>query len=36
MNKRKLLEKIYNSNKNIRFNEFTALIEAFDFSQIRG
>ena len=31
MNKRKLLEKIYNNNKNVKFNDFVVLIEAFGF-----
>ena len=35
MNKRKLLERIYNNNKNVKFSEFTLLVEAFGFTQIR-
>jgi len=31
VNKRKLLEKIYNNNKNVKFNEFITLVEAFGF-----
>ena len=34
MNKRKLLEKIYNNNKNVRFSDFVTLIEAFGFERI--
>ena len=36
MNKRKLLQKIYNSSKNIKFNDFIILVEAFGFSQTRS
>ena len=35
MNKRKLLEKIYNNKKNVKFNDFIIIVEAFGFSQIR-
>jgi len=35
VNKRKLLERIYNNNKNVKFSEFTLLVEAFGFTQIR-
>jgi len=31
VNKRKLLEKIYNNNKNVKFNDFITLVEAFGF-----
>ena len=31
MNKRKLLEKIYNNNKNVKFNELVILVESFGF-----
>ena len=34
MNKRKLLEKIYNNSKNVRFSDFVTLIEAFGFERI--
>ena len=36
MNKRKLLEKIYNNNKNVKFNEFIVLVEAFGFVLTRS
>ena len=36
MNKRKLLEKLKNSQKNVRFGDFVILIEAFEFRQIRS
>ena len=38
MNKQKLLEKILSGSKNIRFDEFVSLIEAFGFelSRVRG
>ncbi len=32
MNKRKLLQKILSNSKNISFDEFTLLVEAFGFS----
>ena len=35
MNKRKLLEKIYNNNKNVKFNDLVVLVKAFGFSLIR-
>ena len=35
VNKRKLLEKIYNNNKNVKFNDFITLVEAFGFVQER-
>jgi predicted RNA binding protein YcfA (HicA-like mRNA interferase family) len=35
LNKRKLLDKIQNSSKNIRFDEFKSLIKAFGFRLIR-
>ena len=31
VNKRKLLEKIYNNNKNVKFNDSITLVEAFGF-----
>jgi len=31
VNKRKLLEKIYNNSKNVKFNDFIVLVEAFGF-----
>jgi len=34
MNKRKLLEKLENNQKNVNFNDFMDLIEAFGFRQI--
>jgi len=34
MNKRKLLEKIYNSQTNVKFDDFVTLIEAFGFERI--
>lgn len=38
MNKKKLLEKILSSSKNIRFGDFVILVEAFGFelSRVRG
>ena len=36
MNKRKLLAKIQNNSKNIRYGDFVTLIEAFHFKRIRG
>ena len=36
MNKRKLLEKMENSQKNVRYGDFVALIEAFVFKRTRG
>ena len=36
MNKRKLLEKIQNSSKNIKYSDFVTLINAFSFKRIRG
>lgn len=38
MNKHKLLEKILAGSKNIRFNDFVTLVEAFGFelSRVRG
>ena len=36
MNKRKLLQKLENSQKNIRYGDFVALIEAFGFRRTRG
>ena len=35
MNKRKLLKKLENSQKNVRYSDFVALIEAFGFRRIR-
>ena len=35
MNKRKLLEKLTNSQKNVRYSDFVALIEAFGFEYDR-
>ena len=34
MNKRKLLERIYNSQTNVKFGDFVTLIEAFGFERI--
>ena len=36
MNERKLLAKIQNSSKNIRYGDFTSLVEAFRFRRMRG
>ena len=36
MNKRKLLAKLENSQKNVRYGDFVALIEAFGFRRTRG
>ena len=35
MNKQKLLEKILSGSKNIRFNDFVTLVEAFGFQRSR-
>ena len=35
MNKRKLLERLQNSSKNVKYNDFVVLIEAFGFRIIR-
>ena len=35
MNKRKLLEKILNSQKNIKFNDFIIILESFGFYRTR-
>ena len=35
MNKRKLLKQILNNPKNVKFNDFIALIQAFGFSHAR-
>ena len=35
MNKRKLLEKLENSQKNVRYSDFVALIESFGFEYDR-
>jgi len=35
LNKRKLLQKIYNNNKNVSFGDFVTLVEAFGFNRIR-
>ena len=35
MNKNKLLSQLQNSNKNVRFGDFIALIKAYGFSQLR-
>ena len=34
MNKRELLERIYNSQTNVKFGDFVTLIEAFGFERI--
>ena len=36
MNKHKLLEKIYNNTKNVKFNEFISIVEAFGFILTRS
>ena len=36
MNKKKLLQKIVNNPKNIRFNDFLAIVESFGFLKIRS
>ena len=36
MNKRKLLEKIYNNRKNVKFSDFIVLVEAFGFVLTRS
>jgi len=36
MNKKKLLPKVINNQKNIQFNDFVTLIEAFGFYRTRG
>ncbi len=35
MNKKKFLQKILNNQKNINFNEFVTIVEAFGFSHAR-
>ena len=35
MNKRKLLEKLERNQKNVRFQDFVALVEAFGFREVR-
>ena len=35
LNKKKLLQKIYNSTKNVRFNDLIVLVEAFGFTWAR-
>jgi predicted RNA binding protein YcfA (HicA-like mRNA interferase family) len=35
LNKRKLLLKIYNNHKNVRFNDFIIVVEAFGFTFAR-
>ena len=36
MNKKKLLARIVNNQKNVQFNDFTTLVEAFGFFRTRG
>ena len=36
MNKRKILEKMKNSQKNVRYGDFVTLIEAFGFKRTRS
>jgi len=36
MNKKKLLAKIINSQKNVQFNDFLTIVEAFGFYHTRG
>ena len=36
MNRKKLLAKIINNQKNVQFNDFVTLIEAFGFYRTRG
>ena len=36
MNKRKLLEKLENNQKNVRYGDFVSLIQAFGFKRTRG
>ncbi|MBU1694359.1 MAG: type II toxin-antitoxin system HicA family toxin [Verrucomicrobia bacterium] len=36
MNKRKLLQKILNGSKNVRFQDMTLLVQAFGFRQSRA
>ena len=35
MNKRKLLKQILNNRKNVKFNDFIIILEAFNFFQVR-
>ena len=36
MNKRKLLEKIYNNTKNVKFNDFIVIVKSFGFYETRS
>jgi len=36
MNKRKFLEKLQNSQKNISYNDFVTLVKAYGFSKVGG
>ena len=36
LNKKKLLRQIYNNSKNVRFSDFTGLVEAFNFHLTRS
>ena len=36
MNKRKILEKLENSQKNVRYSDFVTLIQAYGFKRTRG
>ena len=36
MSKRKLLEKLINNQKNVRYGDFVTLVEAFGFRRTRG
>ena len=36
MNKQKLLKQILNSQKNVKFNDFITILEAFGFTRARG
>ena len=36
MNKKKLLKQIYNNSKNVKFNDFTAIVKAFGFYATRS
>jgi hypothetical protein len=36
MNKQKLLKQILNNQKNVKFNDFVTILEAFRFARTRG
>ena len=36
LNRKKLLQKIHNNTKNVKFNDLVALVESFGFTQARA